>query len=147
MSILYQVLRTLIVDLIVIFFFFFFFKQKTAYVMRISDWSSDVCSSDLNAVFPETVVQTCVVHLIRNSMSFASWKDRKLIGQSLRSVYRAATAAAGLAALEAFEEGHWGQKYPAIAQSWRCHWDQGITFFEFRWTITRLIQKKKKTGK
>src|SRR3546814_11886758 len=72
-------------------------------------------------------------------MSFASWKDRKLIGQSLRSVYRAANAAAGLAALEAFEEGHWGQKYPAIAQSWRRHWDQVIPFFAFSEAIRRII--------
>lgn len=93
----------------------------------------------INAVFPQTVVQTCVVHLIRNSMSFASWKDRKLIAQSLRSVYRAETAAAGLAALEAFEEGHWGRKYPAIAQSWRRHWDQVIPFFAFSEAIRRII--------
>ena len=71
----------------------------------------------INAVFPETIVQTCIVHLIRNSMSFASWKDRKLIAQALRSVYRAETPEAGLAALEAFEEGHWGKKHPAIAQA------------------------------
>jgi len=71
----------------------------------------------INAVFPETVVQTCVVHLIRNSMSFASWKDRKAIASALRSVYRAENADAGRAALDAFEEGHWGRKYPAIAQS------------------------------
>ena len=93
----------------------------------------------INAVFPETVVQTCVVHLIRNSMSFASWKDRKLIAQSLRSVYRAENAAAGLAALEAFEEGHWGRKYPAIALSWRRHWDQVIPFFAFSEAIRRII--------
>src|SRR3546814_20829030 len=73
--------------------------------MRISDWSADVCSSDL----------------------------------SLRSVYRAANAAAGLAALEAFEEVHWGQKYPAIAQSWRRHWDQVIPFFAFSEAIRRII--------
>lgn len=93
----------------------------------------------INAVFPQTVVQTCVVHLIRNSMSFASWKDRKLIAQSLRSVYRAESAAAGLAALDAFEEGHWGRKYPAIAQSWRRHWDQVIPFFAFSEAIRRII--------
>lgn len=80
----------------------------------------------INAVFPETVVQTCIVRLIRNSMSFASWKDRKAIAQSLRSVYRAESADAGLAALEAFEEGHWGRKYPAIALSWRRQWEQVI---------------------
>jgi putative transposase len=93
----------------------------------------------INAVFPETVVQTCVVHLIRNSMSFASWKDRKSIAQSLRSVYRAENAEAGLAALEAFEEGHWGRKYPAITQSWRRHWDQVIPFFAFSEAIRRII--------
>ena len=93
----------------------------------------------INAVFPETVVQTCIVHLIRNSMSFASWKDRKAIAQSLRSVYRAENAEAGLAALEAFEEGPWGAKYPAIAQSWRRHWEQVIPFFAFSAPIRRII--------
>jgi putative transposase len=93
----------------------------------------------INAVFPETVVQTCIVHLIRNSMGFASWKDRKAIAQALRSVYRAKNAEAGLAALEAFEEGPWGQKYPAIAQSWRRHWEQVIPFFAFSEAIRRII--------
>jgi len=93
----------------------------------------------INAVLPQTVVQTCVVHLIRNSMSFASWKDRKPIAQSLKSVYRAESTAAGLAALDAFEEGHWGRKYPAIAQSWRRHWDQVVPFFAFSEAIRRII--------
>ena len=78
----------------------------------------------INAVFPHTVVQTGIVHLIRNSMVFASWKDRKAIAASLRSIYRAENAQAGLAALEAFEAGPWGEKYPAIPQSWRRHWEQ-----------------------
>ncbi|MCA3386642.1 MAG: IS256 family transposase, partial [Roseomonas sp.] len=93
----------------------------------------------INAVFPKTVVQTCIVHLIRNSMSFASWKDRKAIAGALRSVYRADNAEAGLAALEAFEAGPWGQKYPAIAQTWRQHWDQVIPFFAFSPPIRRII--------
>ena len=93
----------------------------------------------INAVFPETVVQTCIVHLIRNSMSFASWKDRKAVAQSLRSVYRAENADAALTALEAFEESHWGQKYPAIAQSWRRHWEQVIPFYAFSAPIRRII--------
>jgi len=93
----------------------------------------------INAAFPETVVQTCIVHLIRNSMGFASWKDRKLIAQALRGVYRAETAQAGLAALEAFEEGPWGRKYPAIAQSWRRHWNQVIPFFAFPEGVRRII--------
>ena len=93
----------------------------------------------INAAFPETVVQTCIVHLIRNSMGFASWKDRKPIAQALRSVYRSANAEAGLAALEAFEEGPWGQKYPAIAMNWRRHWEQVIPFFAFSEPIRRII--------
>lgn len=93
----------------------------------------------INAVFPETVVQTCIVHLIRNSMGFASWKDRKAVAQSLRSVYRAENAEKGLAALEAFEEGPWGQKYPAISQSWRRHWEQVIPFYAFSEPIRRII--------
>jgi transposase-like protein len=59
-------------------------------------------------------------------MSFASWKDRKAIAQFLPSLWRAENADAGLAALEAFEESHWGRKYPAIGQSWRRHWEQVI---------------------
>lgn len=93
----------------------------------------------INAVFPEAIVQTCIVHLIRNSMSFASWKDRKAIAQGLRSVYRAETPEAGMKALVAFEEGHWGQKHPAIAQSWRRHWDQVIPFFAFPEGVRRII--------
>jgi len=93
----------------------------------------------INAVFPETVVQTCIVHLIRNSMGFASWKDRKSIAQALRSVYRADNAEAGRAALEAFEESPWGQKYPAIALSWRRHWEHVIPFFAFSAPIRRMI--------
>jgi putative transposase len=93
----------------------------------------------INAVFPQAVVQTCIVHLIRNSMSFASWKDRKAVASALRSVYRAENAEAGLVALEAFEESFWGQKYPAISQSWRRHWEQVIPFFAFSAPIRRII--------
>ena len=93
----------------------------------------------INAVFPQTVVQTCIVHLIRNSMGFASWKDRKAIAASLRSIYRAENAEAGLAALEAFEAGPWGEKYPAIPQSGRRHWEQVIPFFAFSAPIRRMI--------
>jgi putative transposase len=72
-------------------------------------------------------------------MSFASWKDRKPIAQALRSVYRAETAEAGLAALDAFEAGHWGKRHPAIAQSWRRHWDQVVPFFAFPEGVRRII--------
>lgn len=93
----------------------------------------------INAIFPQTVVQTCIVHLIRHSMNFASWKDRKAVAHALRSVYRAANAEAGLAALEDFEAGPWGVKYPAIAQSWRRNWEQIIPFFAFPESVRRII--------
>lgn len=69
----------------------------------------------INAVFPRAIVQTCVVHLIRHSLEFVSWKDRKPVVPALRMIYRASDAEAGMAALEAFEAGFWGRKSPAIA--------------------------------
>ena len=62
----------------------------------------------INAVFPQTVIQTCIVHLIRHSMDFAAWKDRKNVAQALRAVYRAADAKIGQAALDAFAQSPWG---------------------------------------
>src|ERR1700683_1067946 len=75
----------------------------------------------IHGVFPHAIVQPGLVHLVRHAMEFASWKDRKSLAQALRAVYRAADAAAGQAALDAFAQGPWGTKYPAIAQSWRRH--------------------------
>ncbi|BAX62829.1 transposase mutator family protein [Burkholderia stabilis] len=69
----------------------------------------------INSVFPETTVQTCIVHLIRNSLDFASWKDRNSVAAALKEVYRAPTAEAAAAALDAFDAGAWGTKYPPIA--------------------------------
>ena len=73
----------------------------------------------ITAVFPDTVVQTCIVHLIRYSMQFASWKERKAIAKDLKPIYAAPSAEAASAALGMFEEGAWGQKYPPIVASWR----------------------------
>ena len=93
----------------------------------------------INATFPETVVQTCIVHLLRHSMNVASWKDRKHVARALKAVYRAGDAEAGLAALAEFEAGPWGEKYPAIAQSWRRNWDHVIPFFAFPEAVRRMI--------
>lgn len=93
----------------------------------------------INAVFPQTIVQSCIVHLIRHSMDFASWKDRKVLAGSLKTIYRAKDADAGKAALEAFDASHWGQKYPAIAQSWRRNWERVIPFFAFPEAVRRII--------
>jgi putative transposase len=93
----------------------------------------------ITAAFPQTTVQTCIVHLLRNSMNFASWKDRKEVAAALRGVYRAVSAEAGLAALEAFEAGPWGQKYPAIAPCWRRVWDNVVPFFAFPEAVRKII--------
>ena len=93
----------------------------------------------INAVFPETVVQTCIVHLIRHSLEFVSWKDRKPVVPALRAIYRARDADAGLKALDEFDAGYWGQKYPAITQSWRRNWEQVVPFFAFPESVRRII--------
>lgn len=72
-------------------------------------------------------------------MSFAAWKDRKGVAKALRAVYRAVDAKAGQAALEEFEVGPWGKKYPAIALSWRRNWDLVIPFFAFPEAVRRII--------
>lgn len=73
----------------------------------------------ITTVFPDTVIQIRIVHLIRYSMQFASWKERKPIAAALKSVYRAENAEVAARELEVFDQGLWGRKYPAIAQSWR----------------------------
>jgi putative transposase len=93
----------------------------------------------ITAVFPQAVVQTCIVHLIRHSMDFVSWKDRKALVGALRTIYRASGAEAGKTALEAFDASPWGRKYPAIAQSWRRNWSHVIPFFAFPEAVRRLI--------
>jgi putative transposase len=93
----------------------------------------------ITAVFPETIVQTCIVHLIRYTMQFASWKERKAIAAALKPIYRADHAEAARQALEAFDEGPWGRKYPAIAQSWRRNWEAVIPFFAFPADVRKII--------
>ncbi len=93
----------------------------------------------ITAVFPDAMVQTCLVHLLRNSMDFVSWKDRKALAGALKEIYRAIDAEAAEAALTAFEAGPWGQRYPAIAQSWRRAWGEVIPFFAFPDEVRRII--------
>ena len=93
----------------------------------------------IEAVFPQAAVQTCIVHLIRNSLDFASWKDRKPIVAELRKIYRAADAEASRKALEAFENSPWGRKYAAIGQIWRRQWEQVVPFFAFAPAVRKII--------
>jgi putative transposase len=93
----------------------------------------------LEVVFPKTTLQTCLVHLIRNSLDYASWKDRKPLAAALRPIYAAASAEAAEAALDAFESGEWGRKFPTVVAAWRRAWDQVIPFFTFPPEIRRVI--------
>ncbi len=93
----------------------------------------------LAAVFPATTLQTCIVHLIRNSLDFASWKERKLLAAALRPIYTAASAEAAAAELDAFERGPWGQKFPTVVAAWRRAWDRVIPFFAFPPEVRRVI--------
>ena len=91
------------------------------------------------AVFPEATVQTCVVHLLRHSLDFVSYKDRKPVAAALKGIYRAVDAAAAEAALAGFEAGPWGRKYPAIGQSWRRAWGEVIPFYAFPVEVRRIL--------
>ncbi|NMK44784.1 IS256 family transposase [Achromobacter sp. Bel] len=93
----------------------------------------------LNAVFPSTTLQTCIVHLIRSSLDYASWKERRTVAAALKPIYTAATVEAALAALTTFEQGPWGQRYAPIADAWRRAWDRVIPFFTFPPAIRKVI--------
>jgi transposase-like protein len=93
----------------------------------------------LGAVFPATTLQTCIVHLIRNSLDYASWKDRKALAAAIKPIYTAPSAEAAQAELEAFEAGPWGQKFPTVAAAWHRNWDKVIPFFAFPPEIRRVI--------
>jgi putative transposase len=93
----------------------------------------------LGAVFPATTLQTCIVHLIRNSLDYASWKDRKQLAAALRPIYTAPAPRPPRPRLDEFERGPWGQKYPTVAASWRRAWDRVIPFFAFPPAVRRVI--------
>src|SRR3954447_18789821 len=93
----------------------------------------------ITAVFPDATVQTCIVHLLRQSLAFIAHKDRKAVAAGLKDVYRAVDATAGEAALAAFEEGPWGRKYPAIGQAWRRAWGEVVPFYAFPDEVRRLL--------
>ncbi len=91
----------------------------------------------IEAIFPSTLVQTCIVHLIRSSLKFVSWKERKAIAGDLKFIYRAATADRAEAALAEFR-----QKYPkhqVVADVWQRNWERVIPFFDFPEEIRKII--------
>jgi putative transposase len=91
------------------------------------------------AVFPDATVQTCIVHLLRHNLDFVSYKDRKAVAAALKDIYRAVDAAAGEAALAAFDTGPWGRRYPAIGQSWRRAWSEVTPFYAFPSDVRRIL--------
>ncbi len=93
----------------------------------------------LGAVFPATTLQTCIVHLIRNSLDYASWKDRRALAAALKAIYTAPSAEAALAELYAFEQGEWGQRFPTVVASWRRAWDKVIPFFAFPPAVRKVV--------
>ena len=93
----------------------------------------------ITAVYPDTVVQTCIVHLIRNSLVLASWKERKPLAAALKPIYQADSADAAEQALSEFEQSDWGQRFPTVGQSWRRQWEHVIPFFAFAAPVRKII--------
>ena len=92
----------------------------------------------IEAVFPKTAVQLCIVHLVRYSLNYVSWKLRKEVAADLRAIYTAATVEEAEQHLAAFE-AKWGTDYPAIVKSWHANWARIIPFFDYPAEIRRVI--------
>jgi putative transposase len=92
----------------------------------------------IEAVFPHSTVQTCIVHVVRASTRFVNWKDQKAVTRDLRTVYTAANEQDGVSALAAFEAA-WGKSYPSIATSWRANWPRISPFFALPAELRRAV--------
>ena len=88
--------------------------------------------------FPKTQVQLCIVHMVRNSLRFVSWKDRKQVAAGLKKIYQSVTVTEAEQELEAFAE-QWDRQYPSISRSWRSHWANLIAFFDYPDEIRKII--------
>ncbi|VEG87846.1 IS256 family transposase [Yersinia pseudotuberculosis] len=92
----------------------------------------------INSVYPQTHIQLCIIHMVRNSLKYVSWKDYKAVTSGLKMVYQAPTEEAALMALDKFAEA-WDDKYPQISKSWRTHWENLNTFFGYPPDIRKAI--------
>jgi putative transposase len=92
----------------------------------------------IESVFPQAQVQLCIVHLVRASLNYVNWKDRKQVVADLKPIYRAAAAEQAREELDLFEE-KWGKKYPAIGRLWNEQWERVIPFFAFTPEIRKVI--------
>jgi putative transposase len=95
-------------------------------------------SEAISAAFPQTEIQRCVIHQIRSSTRYVSYKDVKAVTAALKPIYKAPTEEMALAALDEFDQ-NWGQKYPMAVKSWRDHWDELATMFKYPEQIRRII--------
>ena len=95
-------------------------------------------SSAIEAVFPRTEIQNCIIHQLRNSSKYVSYKDMKALVADLKAVYSAVDESAALEAMDAFSE-RWDKKYPRISQSWRDNWANLSTYFKYPQEVRRLI--------
>ncbi|WP_261423568.1 IS256 family transposase, partial [Serratia quinivorans] len=92
----------------------------------------------VNSVYPQAHIQLCIIHMVRNSLKYVSWKDYKAVTSGLKAVYQAPTEDAALMALDAFANV-WDDKYPQISKSWRAHWENLNTFFGYPPDIRKAI--------
>lgn len=92
----------------------------------------------INAVFPETQIQLCIVHMVRNSVKYVPWKDYKAVTAELKQIYQSVTEEEALLALNQFAE-HWDDKYPQVSKSWRTHWHNLNTLFNYPADIRKVI--------
>jgi putative transposase len=92
----------------------------------------------INSVYPQTHIQLCIIHMVRNSLKYVSWKDYKAVTSGLKTVYQAPTEEAALMALDKFAS-FWDEKYPQISKSWRAHWENLNTFFGYPADIRKAI--------
>jgi len=92
----------------------------------------------IESVYPRTQIQLCIVHMIRNSMRYVPWKERKKVAAELRTIYTAPTLEAAEQALDAFEE-KWGEQYPMVIRSWRANWANLTPFFDYPPAIRKVI--------
>lgn len=92
----------------------------------------------IRSIFPETVVQTCVVHVIRNAMRFVSYKDRKKVAATMREIYTAASVDAAELALKEFD-GKFGEQYPGAIDTWRLAWNEFIPFLDYPVELRKIV--------
>ena len=93
----------------------------------------------LAVAYPRSTLQTCIVHLLRNSLSYAGYKERQGLANALKPIYQAVSAEAAEAALADFADGDWGQRFPTVVAAWRRAWDRVIPFFAFGPEVRRVI--------